>query len=1185
MKKSTFFHFLLFCTIIMQLNAQTPPPINGVSCSSGTPSSYIYTEDFEYLSSADAKSNGGWTGDIKDHNHSNDYPKNGVWGITLESELRSGGTGPNNAHTGSKYLMFDANGSTNRGKAVSPAIDLSNTSEAIELSFYMHAYGSDMGTLQVGISTVQAGPFSTVFTQEGQHQTTGSAPWTPVGIDLTAYIGQIVYLEFDYTALPGSTNKGDMSIDFIQIQTCGEFCIPGNLGMSNLTDSSIDLSWNSGSTQTQWEYILQDEGIGAPNGNGILAPSNSVTISDLADGGSYEVYYRALCSGGFSNWEGPYPFTTELSYNKTIDCSLGDYTLNYCYKRVDFNEDPIEFTYTSSDGNPLQLFINEGVVGLSTFSGNDELVVKDGEGKLLYRGIGNNGDLSGLSFKSNEKSPTSNVLNFYIDATSLGGCSEDGFTPINASVTCISCNNIPEATFSKEFSPDCATDSEYYLNVNVNSLGDASSLVISDNLGLYSETTDTTGLTKIGPFLLNTTVQITVEDAQSSSCSTKSKLFKINECPPVNDHFENAIEIPITALDNCSNGYKATILEATPSPSNFPAISCSSTYGNDVWFKFVATHITHRIIFRDFFSNEHLDHILYKGDDPNNLTELYCYNNWDDFAANPITLTPQLTIGDTYYIRAFTQKVGSQQYDFSICVQDPPPNGEASLCNNAEALCLDETGIFETPAMTGVLNYIPGGCLDWTANPTWLTFEIQESGPLNLTISQTDGNAFNDVDVAIFGPYSTLDAVCSTYMYDDAIACSDKNTNIEKLEIPNALAGEKYIILSSNVSFEHHTLTIQQTNFKEDGAAILRNRYKEPILINPKAICDELGDEVETFDLTLFDSEILNADTSFKVSYYTSRDNAENDISAINSIEIPAGVSQNIYARIHTGPNSECYSITSFPLSVIMKPIANKIDPILFCDELNNGFELIDLTVFNDVITENSPNVTVNYYLSEAQAMLGSSPLYPEYKIESEISQEFFVRVENENHCFSTTSFTVNVGIPWAEFDTSNGGYEVCNSGELPIEISLINANFITGSEVTINWFRNGQEISGQHGLTLPVSISGNYSANISKNDIVCSNTISTIVIEKSCFGAAKVTQGISPNGDGINDYLDLKGSMVKRLEIYNRNGVLVYYKNNYTREWHGQSSDRKLLPVGTYFYTTTLQNGKAKNGWIYINR
>lgn len=65
-------------------------------------------------------SNGGWSGDIKDHNQSINYPKNGVWGITLESEMRSGGTGPDAAHSENKYFMFDANGATNRAKAVSP---------------------------------------------------------------------------------------------------------------------------------------------------------------------------------------------------------------------------------------------------------------------------------------------------------------------------------------------------------------------------------------------------------------------------------------------------------------------------------------------------------------------------------------------------------------------------------------------------------------------------------------------------------------------------------------------------------------------------------------------------------------------------------------------------------------------------------------------------------------------------------------------------------------------------------------------------------------------------------------------------------------------------------------------------------------------------------------------------------
>jgi len=71
-----------------------------------------------------------------------------------------------------------------------------------------------------------------------------------------------------------------------------------------------------------------------------------------------------------------------------------------------------------------------------------------------------------------------------------------------------------------------------------------------------------------------------------------------------------------------------------------------------------------------------------------------------------------------------------------------------------------------------------------------------------------------------------------------------------------------------------------------------------------------------------------------------------------------------------------------------------------------------------------------------------------------------------------------------------------------------------------------------------------------------------------------------------LNDVFDLSSHGVVRLEIYNRYGVLVYSKDNYVDEWHGQTNDGEELPVGTYFYTMVYEGGsKTRSAWVYLNR
>ena len=87
----------------------------------------------------------------------------------------------------------------------------------------------------------------------------------------------------------------------------------------------------------------------------------------------------------------------------------------------------------------------------------------------------------------------------------------------------------------------------------------------------------------------------------------------------------------------------------------------------------------------------------------------------------------------------------------------------------------------------------------------------------------------------------------------------------------------------------------------------------------------------------------------------------------------------------------------------------------------------------------------------------------------------------------------------------------------------------------------------------------------------------------------------LTPNGDGANDSfrpIDAENSPNNILNIYNRNGILVYSKINYRNEFDGISNvnsvfkRNKGLPSGVYFYILTLKDtGSKVNGYIYIAR
>ena len=106
-----------------------------------------------------------------------------------------------------------------------------------------------------------------------------------------------------------------------------------------------------------------------------------------------------------------------------------------------------------------------------------------------------------------------------------------------------------------------------------------------------------------------------------------------------------------------------------------------------------------------------------------------------------------------------------------------------------------------------------------------------------------------------------------------------------------------------------------------------------------------------------------------------------------------------------------------------------------------------------------------------------------------------------------------------------------------------------------------------------------------------CANLNDTLVITMKTFSPPN---GFSPNGDGVNDFLVIKGidnSIGNELVIYNRWGVEVYRKQDYSNEegWDGKNNDGVELPEDTYYYVIKVidkeNNIIRDKGFIVLKR
>jgi gliding motility-associated-like protein len=245
--------------------------------------------------------------------------------------------------------------------------------------------------------------------------------------------------------------------------------------------------------------------------------------------------------------------------------------------------------------------------------------------------------------------------------------------------------------------------------------------------------------------------------------------------------------------------------------------------------------------------------------------------------------------------------------------------------------------------------------------------------------------------------------------------------------------------------------------------------------------------------------------------------------------------------------------------------------PLEVCDEDFDGFADFDLTEG----TVDQPVITVSYYETITDAEAGTNML-ADPTVYTSAGGTVYVRAQDDaTGCYATGEFEISV---FMQIDPANIGLEgECIADEYTITVSPLNSGYDPAT-VTYEW--SGGASTTDDGSQFIATNDGEYTVTITTADS-CSSMQTFTVINAMC----SFPQGISPNGDGLNDTWDLRAFKVEELEIFNSHGRSIYQKIKYTNEWVGQTNDNDNLPIGTYFYVLRLENGEAKNGWIYLNK
>lgn len=269
----------------------------GLNCTTGQPG-LIFQDDFE--------TQVGWTGDFGTGTTASNWNyHSGPTGSTA--------TGPTGAHSGTNYLYTEVSGTATGThiEAITPRIDLSSSFNNAELSFWLHAYGSNIDTIKVQVGGSATGPWNTVFTRVGQVQTANADPWQQVGVNLDSYVGSAIHIRF--LVIHGTSFNGDVSIDLVEVNSCQTCPFPGTPTLTYISSDSAAFSWSGAGYDYDVNWGPKGFSQGSASAVYDSTTTNSIGIGGLSGNTAYDLYIRNDCSdsaNGTSGWVGPLTFVT-----------------------------------------------------------------------------------------------------------------------------------------------------------------------------------------------------------------------------------------------------------------------------------------------------------------------------------------------------------------------------------------------------------------------------------------------------------------------------------------------------------------------------------------------------------------------------------------------------------------------------------------------------------------------------------------------------------------------------------------------------------------------------------------------------------------------------------------------------------------------------------------------------------
>lgn len=161
--------------------------------------------------------------------------------------------------------------------------------------------------------------------------------------------------------------------------------------------------------------------------------------------------------------------------------------------------------------------------------------------------------------------------------------------------------------------------------------------------------------------------------------------------------------------------------------------------------------------------------------------------------------------------------------------------------------------------------------------------------------------------------------------------------------------------------------------------------------------------------------------------------------------------------------------------------------------------------------------------------------------------------------------------------------------GEVNHDVGTINLTVSATSGLPVTLILDDPQVATLNGYTLEILRLGTVRITArqegdANHEAATPVTITVKVVNPSSEMPVQAHGALSPNGDGINDFLMIEAIRdypENRVTIFNRNGTVVWEANGYDNDrvaFRGIGTGQLRLPAGTYFYIIEIKNNS--NRW-----